>query len=135
MTKVTTLCSASYDLAASTNEAAKHFDIGRFPSARSVHLEYGKDGWRTEVGTAGGISSPARRKKHFQPARTRCHFLPRVVGTPALSKTYAYGVGVHGPRPGKVPVTSTSCLVGVEDVETVTWRYPIHQKRPRIRII
>jgi hypothetical protein len=56
MTKVTTLCWASYDL------AAKHVDIGRFPTAGSVRPEYGKDGWRTEAGAAGGVSSPAWRQ-------------------------------------------------------------------------
>jgi hypothetical protein len=59
MTKVTTHCSARYDLAASTNKAAKHYDIRWFlicslgrpgVHGRNIH---GKDGWRTKRSTVG----------------------------------------------------------------------------------
>lgn len=128
-------------LAASTNKAAKHF--WHMP----VHLLtlstwstqpqkiHGKDGWQTKRSIVDGIWSPARRKQHFQPARTCCHFLPWIVGTPALSKTNAYRVGVYGPRARIVPVTRTRRFVGIEDIQTVTWRYPIYQKRPWFRIL
>lgn len=138
MTKAmaTTQC---HNLVASSNKASVHLRHACSSFAHSVdlkktaarHAARTRRPTKTSIKTWTGsehVSSPARRKEHFQPARTCCYFLPRVVGAPALCKADAYRVGIDRAHTGKIPVSSTCCPVCVEDVQTVTWRYPIYQR-------
>jgi len=137
MTKAmtTTQC---HNLVASSNKASTHLGHACSSFAHSVNLKK-MAAWRTartcrptkksiKVWTGSEhVSSPAWCKEHFQPARACRHFLSRVLRTPALCKTDAYRVGINRAHTSKIPVSSTRCPVCVEDVQAVTWRYPIYK--------
>jgi len=89
--------------------------------------------------------SPARRQEHLEPTWTGSDLLPRVLGSPTLGEADADGVDVDGAGSSKAcglaatiataAVWKLQDLGAVEDVETETRWYSVHEQCPRFWVV